>query len=129
MPKPAKPETKRAPTRLYLVTPEIADAQAFARDLGAALAAADVAAVLLRLKASDERTLINRVKALGPVTQKAGAALVLDGLPDIVAHGGADGAHLTGLDTFENALASLKPERIAGCGGLATRHDAMTAGE
>ena len=120
---------ERPATRLYLVTPEIADAQGFARDLEAALAAANIAAVLLRLKPADERTLINRVKILAPVVQKFDTALVLDGLPDIVARGGADGAHLTGLAAFEDAIGQLKPDRIAGCGGLQTRHDAMVAGE
>ena len=31
---------------------------------------------------------------------------------------GADGAHLTGIEAFAAALAKLKPDRIAGCGGL-----------
>ena len=30
---------------------------------------------------------------------------------------------------MEDALPSLKPDRIAGVGGLATRHDSMAAGE
>ena len=42
---------------------------------------------------------------------------------------GADGAHLNGLAALEDALPSLKPDRIAGVGGLATRHDSMAAGE
>jgi thiamine-phosphate pyrophosphorylase len=49
--------------------------------------------------------------------------------PDVVARMGADGAHLTGIDAFKAAQAALQPERIAGCGGLTTRHDAMLAGE
>ena len=36
---------------------------------------------------------------------------------------------LTGIDAFDGALEQLKPERIAGAGGLATRHDAMLAAE
>ena len=35
----------------------------------------------------------------------------------------------TGIDAFEEALPTLKPDRIAGVGGLATRHDSMAAGE
>ena len=54
---------------------------------------------------------------------------MLDGHADIVAHGGADGAHLTGIEAFAAALDTLKPARIAGCAGLASRHDAMTAAE
>ena len=33
------------------------------------------------------------------------------------------------MTAFTAALEQLKPERIAGAGGLATRHDAMTAAE
>lgn len=125
-PKQAEP---RPQPRLYLMTPPIEDAQAFAAPLAAALAASDVAAVLLRLPPSDERTLINRAKALASVAQSAGAALVLDGHADLVARAGADGAHLSGVAAFNDAVDTLKPERIAGCGGLATRHDAMLAAE
>jgi thiamine-phosphate pyrophosphorylase len=129
MAKEFQPNTRHPAPRLYLVTPEVADAQSFARELSAALGAADVAAVLLRLHAADERTQINRVKALAPLAQRADTALVLDGNPEIVAHGGADGAHLAGIGEFETAVDGLKSERIVGCGGLHTRHDAMTAAE
>ncbi len=115
--------------RLYLVTPALADAAAFAPDLDGALQAADVAAVLLRLADADERTLINRAKAIAPAVQRRDVALLLDGRADIVARIGADGAHLTGIEAFVTALASLKPDRIAGAGGLRSRHDAMVAGE
>ena len=115
--------------RFYLVTPPIEDAAAFSRDLATALEAADIAAVLLRLAPSDERSQINRIKALAPIVQAKGAAAVLDGHADIVAHGGADGAHLTGIEAFAAALDTLKPARIAGCAGLASRHDAMAAAE
>ena len=42
---------------------------------------------------------------------------------------GADGAHLTGIAALEAAISRLKPQRIAGVGGLRTRDDAMLAGE
>jgi thiamine-phosphate pyrophosphorylase len=93
------------------------------------LAAADIAAVLLRLKPTDQRTMIARVKALAPVIQNGDAALLLDGHVELVARAGADGAHLTGIAALQDALPSLKPDRIAGVGGLATRHDSMSAGE
>lgn len=125
-PKPADP---RPIPRLYLVTPQLADVATFAGDLRTALAAADVAAVLLRLADADERALINRAKTLASVTQAKDVALILDGRAGIVARAGVDGAHLSGIDEFAAALATLKPERIAGAGGLATRHDAMLAAE
>ena len=125
----SKQADPRPAPRLYLVTPQIADAPAFREPLAAALAAGDVAAVLLRLAAADERTQINRAKALAAAVQERSTALVLDGHAGLVARAGADGAHLTGLAAFSEALEQLKPQRIAGVGGLATRHDAMVAAE
>jgi thiamine-phosphate pyrophosphorylase len=54
---------------------------------------------------------------------------LIDGPVELVARAGADGAHLDGLAALQQALPSLKPDRIAGVGGLVTRHDSMTAGE
>ena len=125
-PKPAPP---RPLPRLYLATPLVDDPQALLGVLPELLKEADIAAVLLRLKAADPRTLISRIKALAPAIQDSGAALLLDGHGDLVARAGADGAHLFGLEAFEEALPTLKPDRIAGVGGLTTRHDSMTAGE
>lgn len=119
----------RAPSRLYLVTPALADAQAAATLLGPALAAADIAAVLLRLAPADERTLINRIKQIAPMVQDRGAALLVDGHAGLAARAGADGAHLTGIAAVQEAVAALKPERIVGAGGLASRHEAMLAAE
>jgi thiamine-phosphate pyrophosphorylase len=111
------------------MTPPIADPSTFSEQLASALDAGDIAAVLLRLADADERTLINRVKTLAPSIQSKGAALLLDGRADLVARGGADGAHLGDVADFTAARATLKPERIAGVGGLASRHDAMLAAE
>jgi thiamine-phosphate pyrophosphorylase len=63
------------------------------------------------------------------MVQPQGVALLLDGHAALAARAGADGAHLTGIDAFTAESQSLQPARIAGCGGLATRHDAMLAGE
>lgn len=126
--RPNKVEPRPAP-RLYLVTPPVEDATAFAVPLAAALDAGDVAAVLLRLAPADERTLINRAKTLGAVAQDKDVALLLDGSADLVARSGADGAHVTGLGKFTDAIAELKPVRIAGAGGMTSRHDAMTVAE
>ena len=129
MAKPQSVQDKRPTPRLYLVTPVIEDAAAFSGTLRDALAAADVAAVLLRLKPAGERDLINRIKVLAPLVQEKDTALLLDGWPELVARAGADGAHLTGLEAFLAAVDSLKPAKIAGCGGVNSRDDAMVAGE
>ena len=125
----AKPVPPRPVPRLYLATPDVDDPSQLAASLPDLLAAADVAAVLLRLRPTDQRTMISHVKALAPAVQNGGAALLLDGHAELVARGGADGAHLTGIAALEDAMPSLKPDRIAGVGGLATRHDSMAAGE
>jgi thiamine-phosphate pyrophosphorylase len=128
-----KSATKSIPARpaprLYLATEVVDDPATLVAELPGLLAAADVAAVLLRLKDTDQRSMITRAKALAPVVQKAGAALLLDGHVELVARAGADGAHLNGIAALEEALPSLKPDRIAGVGGLATRHESMAAGE
>ena len=125
----AKPPPPRPAPRLYLATPELDDPSGLLAQLPDLLAAADVAAVLVRLKETDQRTMISRLKQLAPVIQNAGAALLVDGHVELVARAGADGAHLNGIAALEEALPSLKPDRIAGVGGLATRHDSMAAGE
>jgi thiamine-phosphate pyrophosphorylase len=125
----AKTVPPRPLPRLYLATPDVDDPSPLVTSLPGLLAEADVAAVLVRLKPSDQRSMISRVKALAPAIQNSGVALLLDGHVELVARAGADGAHLTGIDTMQDALVSLKPDRIAGVGGLPTRHDSMAAGE
>ena len=126
---PQQRTDQRPQPRLYLVTPVAADIASLKLDLLAALDSAAIAAVLLRLPDEDERTLINYVKALAPTVQRADAALIVDGHPAIVARSGADGAHLRSITEFEEAVDALRPDRIAGAGGLITRHDAMIAAE
>ena len=126
--RPKQADPRPAP-RLYLVTPVVADAQAFSSMLAAALGAGDIAAVLLRLAEADERTQINCAKALGPLVQDKGTALLIDGHTDLVARAGADGTHSAGITLFDEAIERLKPDRIVGAGGLITRHDAMLAAD
>jgi thiamine-phosphate pyrophosphorylase len=123
-----KPPPRPVP-RLYLATPVVDDPSSLAAGLPALLAANDIAAVLVRLAPTDQRTMIARIKALAPAIQNGGAALLIDGPVELVARAGADGAHLYGIEALQDALPSLKPDRIAGVGGLTTRHDSMTAGE
>jgi thiamine-phosphate pyrophosphorylase len=125
----AKPAPPRPLPRLYLATPVVDDPAQLVASLPALLAAADVAAVLLRLKPVDPRGMITRIKALAPAVQNGGAALLIEGNAELVARAGADGAHLTGIEAMQEALPTLKPDRIAGVGGLITRHDSMAAGE
>lgn len=122
--------TTHAPTRLMLVTPPVADAEAISFRLMQAFAGGDVAAVLLRLAEGDERSRIERVKRLAGPVQSNSVALVVEAPAVIATRGGADGVHLTGgPEAVAEARSSLRDERIIGAGGLRARHDAMDVGE
>src|SRR6266436_682459 len=97
----AKPVPPRPVPRLYLATPVVDDPARLAASLPGLLAATDVAAVLVRLRETDQRTMISRIKALAPAVQDFGAALLLDGRVELVARSGADGAHLSGIAAME----------------------------
>ena len=88
-----------------------------------------MACLLLRLAPAAERDLKAIVKDFAPMVQEGGTALLIED-PRLVAHTGADGVHATGADEpLAAALDAMKPERIAGVGSLASRDEAMRAGE
>ena len=126
---PSSAPRGRLSPRLYLFTPALGEPAAFADKLAAVLDVGEVAALLLRLQDTDERTLVNRAKAVAAIAQPRGVALLLDGRAEIAARAGADGAHLDGIEALTAAIGALKPESIAGAGGLKSRHDAMLAAE
>ncbi|KMO43955.1 thiamine monophosphate synthase [Methylobacterium tarhaniae] len=142
-------------TRLILLTAPEAGPDLGPR-LARAVAAGDVAAVILRLPPGDERALVNAVKAVAPAVQEAGAALVLAGgggidLATVASRSGADGVHVqaadaegdqadagSGEDDEEEDEAKgplhalrerLRDGRILGVGGIRSKHAAMQAGE
>lgn len=119
----------RPPPRLALITPPVADAEAFGTLLPPVLAAGDVAAVLLRLAPAETPALLGRIGALAPIVQGQGVALVVESAVDLVRASGADGVHVAGIAAVKQALAALHPGRIVGAGGLVSRHEAMLAGE
>jgi len=127
---PSAPSSQYA-CSIYLVTPPLsAAAPAFARVFAEVLAAAPVKSVRVRLQPGAD----GAAKAiLAPLLKPASAAdcaLILDGDPRRAARLSADGVHVEGTgEVLDEALDSLKPERIVGVGGLKLRDDAMTAGE
>ncbi|MCZ8106915.1 MAG: thiamine phosphate synthase [Burkholderiales bacterium] len=120
--------------RLVLVTPAPVEGEEWPGTLPVrlveALDAGRVDAVVLRLPAADDRTLLKLLKPIVPVVQERGAALLLQDAPALVARSGADGAHVTNPSAIAEALETLRPqERIVGTAGLRARHDAMEAAE
>ncbi|MFN3891613.1 MAG: thiamine phosphate synthase [Beijerinckiaceae bacterium] len=118
---------------LYLITPVITRAEAFAPALRDAVRAANVACIYLRLAAMGESESARVASQLAPIAQERGAAALFAD-PRIAARANADGVHVFGqgealLSSLEDSISSMKPQRIVGAGGLRTRHDAMSAGE
>jgi thiamine-phosphate pyrophosphorylase len=122
---------KPTPCRLYLITPpKIADLAGFAETLADALDAGDVAALQLRLKGVPDAAIAAAVKALAPVTQSRGVALILNDRPDLAAALGCDGVHV-GQDDASCAEARrlMGPDRTVGVTCHDSRHLAMEAAE
>lgn len=116
--------------RLFLITPPVADAPSFAPLLSAALSAADVACVLLRIAARDEHGIKAVVRVLAPIVQRSDAAVLVEQEARLAARLDVDGVHVMGAGLlFEEALGALKPNKIVGVGGLDGRDAAMAAGE
>lgn len=115
--------------QIYLVTPVIDDAEAFAPILAQTVARTSAACVLLRLAPMEERAAINAVKILSAAAQDKGAAVLVEDNYRVAARGGADGVHVTDPALLEDCISALKPDRIVGVGALATKHEAMEAAE
>jgi len=116
--------------RLYLATPPLADAREFLPALKAALEAGEIASLLIRLAGDDPRKNEDIVRALAPVAQDRGVAVLVDGSVTVAMRARADGAHISGAgDELEDAAKKLSPKYIVGAGDLPTRDDAMRAGE
>ncbi|MCZ4273708.1 thiamine phosphate synthase [Maritalea porphyrae] len=115
--------------QIYLITPPDAE-PAFASTLQATLKGTEVAAVLIQRGEREDDAYLEVAKALTPIAQNAGAAALLDNMPEAVNKLGADGVHMTGAaKDILNAVKSLKPASIVGAGGIHSKHDAMTKGE
>lgn len=116
--------------RLLLLTPKLRD-EGRRAPLAALLAQGGVASVLLDLAPADERTLQSLAKSYAATVREAGAAALAPATLDsrLVGRAGLDGVQVTGLDGLDAALAAMRPERVVGVGGLASRDDAMVAGE
>jgi len=88
-----KPDTH--PCQLYLLTPPVIDDMAaFLKDLEAALSAAPVACLQIRLKDIEDSALIQAGQAIVPLCHRFGVNVLMNDRPDLVAAVGADGAHI-----------------------------------
>lgn len=116
--------------RLYLATPPLADAREFLPNLTSALAAGDIASLLIRFAGDDPRNNEAILRALAPAAQEKGVAVLAEDAVNVALRGGADGAHVNGAgDELAEAVKKLTPKYIVGAGDLPTRDEAMRAGE
>jgi thiamine-phosphate pyrophosphorylase len=123
-------ETDVQPCRLCLITPRLATADAFAPRLDEALAAGDVASLIITSDGSDPAAFQRKAELLVPVAQKHGVAALIQNDTRIAARTRADGVHVdSGLADLRTAIEALRPDRVVGAGDLKSRHDAMAAGE
>ena len=116
--------------QLYLATPVLAEAESFLPALDEALTAATPASLLLRLSAQDEENATRIIRKIALRTEPRGVALVIEGAVDLVLRANGDGAQIAeSAASLKSAVECLSPRHIVGAAGLATRHDAMVAGE
>lgn len=116
--------------RLFLITPALEDAEAFVPALEEAIGAGDIACLLLRLSTRDPGLAKRIVKRIADIAQPAGIAVIIEEDGQLAVRAGADGVQLNNPADIA-AAAGRKPgnDRIIGVAGLASRDDAMTAGE
>ncbi len=117
--------------QLYLITPPaIADLDAFARDLDAALGAGDVAAVQIRLKPASDDDIRAAVAKLKPVCHAHGVVVLLNDRPDLARATGCDGVHVGQEDaSVADARRMLGEDAMIGATCHDSRHLAMEAAE
>ncbi len=117
--------------RLYIITPSvIADLAAFGRELADTLNAGDVAALQIRLKGADERTVAAAIDVLKPICHARDVAVILNDRPDWAKSYGCDGVHI-GLEdgSLKDARAIMGGRAMIGVTCADSRHRAMEAAE
>ena len=112
--------------RLYLITPpSLPDLDGFAERLEAALNAGDVAALQVRLKDVDDATIARAVKALAPLAQPRGVAVILNDRPALAARLDCDGVHVGQQDaSYAEARRAMGRQGVVGV----TCHDSFHLG-
>ena len=115
---------------IYLIAPTDIPAERLKSALEAALAAQEVAALLLPRGNLSENAYKTLAKAVVPLAQSKGTAVLVEGEPGLVRLLGADGLHVPGgTDAVKAAVSALKPDLIVGVGDIRSRDDAMDKGE
>lgn len=116
--------------RIYLVTPPLEDAASFAPILDAALAAAPVACVRLRVVRDEEALISRAADALRETCHRHDVALVVTDHFRLVQQLGVDGVHLADPRlSIREARKLLGEDAIIGGFAGTSRHQGMTLAE
>ena len=121
----------RPKSRLYLITPpKIENLEHFAKTLGGAIEAGDVACLQLRLKEASDAEILAAAAAIFPLAQDLGVACLVNDRPDLAKLAGADGVHIGQSDgTVAAARNHVGKDGIVGVTCHDSRHLAMEAAE
>ena len=112
--------------RLYIISPDsIPDVPAFAKILEETLAAGDVACFQLRLKNSDNASIIAAANELWPVCHCYNVAFILNDHPKLAAKLGCDGVHIGADDAPYGEARQAIGNGIVGVTCKDSRHVAM----
>ena len=115
---------------IYLIAPTDTAPDQLVAALKSALDRQEVAALLLPRGQLAENAYKALAKAIVPLAQAKGTAVLVEGEPGLVRLLGADGLHVQGgIKAVKDALAALKPNLIVGAGGIHSSDDAMLKGE
>lgn len=116
--------------RLYLLTPPLSGPSTFGEDLAAALDAAPVACVRLRMAGGDEDALRRTADQLREIAHARDVAIVLTDHYRLVRPLGLDGVHLADARlTVRDARKELGADAIVGAFAGTSRHEGMNAAE
>lgn len=118
---------KTAP-RLVLFAPPL-DAEQAAALISQACDRADIASIILHTDGKNDTEIVATVRRMLPVAVEKAAALLIEDRADLAEDIKSDGVHFSNFPAHAAELPPLKPHFIAGAAGLASRHDAMSAGE
>jgi thiamine-phosphate pyrophosphorylase len=116
--------------QVFLIAPANAEPATFAARLQAMLAAHETPVLLVPRAGRSDGDYRALLKAVLPIAQPAGCAVLLDDDVELAKSVGADGVQVTGpMSDVKAAIAALKPDLIVGAGPITSVDDAMTAGE
>lgn len=119
-------------TRLCLLTPRDYTVAALQPRLEAALAAGDVASLIVMAPAGAPESLRAAANAFVPLAVAHGTAAIIHNDARVAAYTKADGIHVdTGVEALAEAIAARPKNggRMVGAGNFLSRHEAMDAGE